>query len=71
MAFNKAMPEAFRVTLFKGSRDNNGSKEPRVFIDRISLAQLLTKQLVLFLLCHMSNCKILHVAQHCSIAERI
>ena len=31
MAFNKAIPEAFCFTLFNGSRDNDGSKEPRVF----------------------------------------
>ena len=39
------MPEAFRVTLFNGSRDNDRSKEPRVFIGRVSFAQLLAKQL--------------------------
>ena len=48
MAFTKAMPEAFRITLFNGSRDNDGNKVPRVFIGRVSIAQLLAKQLVLF-----------------------
>ena len=45
MAFSKAMPEAFRVTLFNGSRDNDEVKKPRVFIRIVSVAQLLAKQL--------------------------
>ena len=42
MAFSKAMPEAFRITLFNGSRDNDGSKVPRVFIGRVSIARTIT-----------------------------
>ena len=41
MAFSIAMPEAFRATLFNGSRDNDESKEPREFMGRVSTAQLL------------------------------
>ena len=55
MAFSKAKQEAFRVTFFNSSQFNHESKEPRVFIGRISIAQLLSKQNVLFLLCHVSN----------------
>ena len=40
MAFGEAMPEAFRVTLFSGSRDND--IEPRVFIGIISVAHYVT-----------------------------
>ena len=60
------MLETFFVTLFDASHDNDGSKEPLVFISSVSIVQLLAKQLVLFLLCHMSNCKILYAAQHCA-----
>ena len=56
MAFSKAMSEAFCVTLFNGRRDNDESKEPQVFIGRVNIVQLLAKQLVLLLLCHVSNC---------------
>ena len=63
MGFNKAISVAFRVTLFNGSRDNAESKEPRVFIGRVSIAQLLANHLLLFLLCHVSNCKTFHAAQ--------
>ena len=66
IAFSKAMPEAFRVTLFNGSRDNDGTKEERVFIGRVSIAQLVANHLVLFLLCHVSNCQIVDDAQHCA-----
>ena len=60
------MPEASRVTLFKGSNDNDGSKESRLFLGRVSIAQLLANHRPLFLLCHMSYCKILQAAQHCA-----
>ena len=66
MAFSKAMPEAFHSTLFNGSHKNDESKEPCVFMGRVSTAQLLTNHLVLFLLCHVSSSKILHTAQHCA-----
>ena len=51
MAFSKAMPEAFRVTLFNGSRDNDEVKKPRIFIRRVSVAQLLAKQLCVVVCC--------------------
>ena len=38
MAFSKAMPESFHVTLFNDSRDNDGCKELCVFIGRVSIA---------------------------------
>ena len=34
MAFSKAMTEAFRVTLFNGSRDNDEVKKPRSHIEK-------------------------------------
>ena len=43
MVFSKAMPEAFCVTFFYGSRESD--KEPRLFIGRVSNEQLLAKQL--------------------------
>ena len=46
MTFSKAMPEAFWVTHFNGRRDNDRSKEPHVCTDRVSIAQLIAKQLV-------------------------
>ena len=61
MAFSKAMPEAFCVTLFYGSRDNDEVEKLRVFIRRVSVAQLLA-----VLLCHVRSCKILQTAQHCT-----
>ena len=59
------MPEAFSVTLLNGRHDNDGSKESRVCIGRVTIARFLAKQHMLFLLCYVSNCKILHAAQHC------
>ena len=44
MAFSKAMPEPFCVTLFNGSCDNDEINEPRVFIGRVSTAHLLYLQ---------------------------
>ena len=66
MAFSKAKPEGFSDTFFNGSQDSDENKKPGVFIDRVSIAQLLAKQNVLFLSCHMGNCKILHAAAHCA-----
>ena len=43
MPFSQALPEAFRVPLFNGSRDNDGRKEPRVFIGEVNVAQLFAK----------------------------
>ena len=45
MAFSKAMPKAFRFPPFYRSRDNDEVKKPRVFIIRVSVAQLVAKQL--------------------------
>ena len=50
MAFGKAMPEAFRVTLFNGICDNNESKELGVFAGRVSIGELLENHFV-FLFC--------------------
>ena len=49
MAFSKAMPVAFCVTLFNDNLYNNESKEPHVFIGRVSIAQLLAKHLCVFI----------------------
>ena len=64
MAFSKAMPKAFHVTLFNGSCDND--EEQHIFICRVSVVQLLAKQLCVVLSCHMHTCKILQAAQHCA-----
>ena len=59
------MREAFCVTLFCGNCGNDESKEPCVFIGRVSIAQLIANHLVLFLLCHVTNSKIVHAAHCC------
>ena len=66
MAFSKTISEAFRVTLFNGNCDNNGSKELHIAIGKVSIAQLLTNHLALFLLYQLNNNKILHAPQHCA-----
>ena len=40
MAFSKVMPEAFCVTDFNGSYDNDESKEPWVFTGRVCTIDL-------------------------------
>ena len=68
MTFSKAMPEPFRVTLFNGNRDNDEVKKPRVFIRRVSVAQLLAKQLCI-ICCgacvRAKYCKLRSVVQVC------
>ena len=40
MAFSKAMPKAFYVTLLMAVMTMMNVKNPHVFIDRVSIAQL-------------------------------
>ena len=67
MAFSKAMPEAFCVTLFKGSYDNDEVKKPHIFICKVSIAQLLAKQLCVVVCCVMcvlaKSCKLHSIVQ--------
>ena len=51
--------QKFSCPLFEGSPDNDKSNEPRVFLGRVCIAQLLANHPVFFLLCPASNCKIL------------
>ena len=55
MALSKTMPEAFCVIPFNGNRENDGSKEPCLFIGRVSIAQLSREQL-----------QNLHASHHCA-----
>ena len=68
MAFSQALPETFRVPLLNGSRDNDGRKESRIFINEVNVAQLFANHLVLFFVAReqLQSFTLTVAAQHCA-----